>query len=635
MKWFDIKNFKKYLKERVVRIIPRFKASNDPAVSEAIWRQNALLNIPWRDYGSLLVNDSWEFTCSVHGVNLDMFPYPVSICEDELSDDDDDDESYDMKMTEEDWMKICRMDGSVNNDGNKYELGKRVIDLSYPWTDNICDEYYADLILNFISTSRKNVEIHKALPILPASSHDQQIVTEILKRQITYCKTTVMEDLKVPRISICEGFAGSGKSVLLQSMVSLIETELGTSSSLILAPTGSAALHVNGQTIHSALRLNWRDLGNMPDLRGESLFKWREKYQHVKFVLVEEYSMVGCKLIYALHKRLCQLTESTKSFGNLFVWFFGNIRQLPPVADTPWYKEDVTNSQAMVVAGALLYKEIDLVCFLSSQLRQNNMNYLKCLQNISVGLTTDIDKAILLSRFRTLAEIEEGGQFEFAVHLFSRRKDVDIYNLQKLIQENKPVLRIDSENNSRYAKACTSDQAMGLPQNLFLSIGCRVMLKRNLWVDGGLVNGSLGTVIDIVYQSSTDISPIAIIVKFDSYYGPTLPNGGVPIIRYTNSWYSRNISCSRVMFPLLLAYAVTIYKSEGLTLPKVVLHIFAKEMAAGEFYVALSRVKSPDDICIVYDGPADNCPLFHLNSAIYKEKVIAEQKMLLKASRAV
>ncbi|KAE8742250.1 hypothetical protein FOCC_FOCC012221 [Frankliniella occidentalis] len=331
---------------------------------------------------------------------------------------------------------------------------------------------------------------------------------------------------------------------------------------------------------------------------------------------------------------MCYINDSANLLNHwsLFIWFLGNILQLqlPPVGDTPWFKDELTYARDSVVAGSLLYKEIDMVFFLSSQLRQKDMHFLLCLEHISNRIVTEEDKLVLKSRIKTPSEIENLPEFVDAVHLFSKKKDVDLYNLTKLVKENRPVLRIDAENNSRHAKACSSDKALGLPQILFLSIGCRVMLKKNLWVDGGLVNGSIGTLIDIVYKSEDDESPFALIIKFDSYYGPVMDNGGIPFIRYTNSWYAKNILCSRNMFPVILAYAVTIYKSEGLTLPKVVFHALAKEMAAGEFYVALSRVKNLSYLCIAYEGAIEDCPLFHLNPTIYKEKLAAIEKLKLK-----
>ncbi|KAK3910147.1 ATP-dependent DNA helicase [Frankliniella fusca] len=597
MKWFDMKTFKKYKKEHIVRIIPRFNKCKE--ISEAVWRQNALLNIPWRRLDELLVDDNWENTCSLYAITMDMFPYSINVKETVIENDDTNVETDSEDINKEDWI-------------------------------NICDESFVEIFHNFLPNARKDSVITKGETHLPKLSPDQNNVLLLLQRQIKSLKGQSSENYPLPRISLCEGFAGTGKSILLQTMVKLVDSDLGAGSSWVLAPTGSSALHVNGQTIHSAIRLNWADFGNVPDLKGESLFKWREKHEKVKFIFIEEYSMVGCKLMYILHRRLCQLTEVDQSFGGLFLWFIGNIRQLPPVGDTPWHREDTRGAKAEVVAGSLLHKEIQTVYFLTSQLRQTNLHLLQCLENISTGKITENDKSILLSRFKTTSELDKLPQFYNAIHIFSRQKDVEIYNLHKLKMEEKPVLHIKAYNSSLYAKASSTDQAMGLQNVLFFSLGCRLMLKKNLWVDGGLVNGSLGTLVDIVYKSSEDDSPFVLIIKFDSYYGPVLNNGGVPILRCTNTWYTNNILCSRNMFPVQLAYAVTIYKSQGLTLPKVVFHVTGKEIAAGEFYVALSRVKTLQDLAIIYDGVIDECPLFNLNCLIYRERIDVEGKLRLK-----
>lgn len=87
----------------------------------------------------------------------------------------------------------------------------------------------------------------------------------ILSRQIDSILDKSPTTYKVPHVCVCEGFAGSGKSVLLQSMVQSVDSKIGSGSAWVMAPTGSSALHVNGQTIHSAVRLNWQDIGNIPD----------------------------------------------------------------------------------------------------------------------------------------------------------------------------------------------------------------------------------------------------------------------------------------------------------------------------------------------------------------------------------
>ena len=131
--------------------------------------------------------------------------------------------------------------------------------------------------------------------------------------------------------------------------------------------------------------------------------------------------------------------------------------------------------------------------------------------------------------------------------------------------------------------------------------GARVMLSANLWVEVGLVNGTLGTVEAICYEGDQRPSdlPIAVTVKFDSYSGPTLPDGTVPITPLRRTWFSTTKQCSRLQIPLKLAWAVTIHKSQGLTLDKAVIDIGKKEFSTGLTFVACSRVRQLTDLLFV------------------------------------
>ena len=108
--------------------------------------------------------------------------------------------------------------------------------------------------------------------------------------------------------------------------------------------------------------------------------------------------------------------------------------------------------------------------------------------------------------------------------------------------------------------------------------GARVMLTSNLWVDAGLVNMAMGTVQIIYYQSGgrPDL-PTIVMVRFDSYYGHTMHDGSVPIVPIRHSWMSGGATCSRLQLPLKLAWAVTIHKSQGLTLHKAVVDVIANQ----------------------------------------------------------
>ena len=138
----------------------------------------------------------------------------------------------------------------------------------------------------------------------------------------------------------------------------------------------------------------------------------------------------------------------------------------------------------------------------------------------------------------------------------------------------------------------------------------RVMLTTTLLVDVGLVNRAMGTVAAICYHTGGPPNlPIAVMVKFDSYSGPTLPNRTIPITPLHRSW------------------SVTIHKSQGLTLDKVVIDIGKKEFSAGLTLVACSRLRHLSDL--LFDPPFPSSQIARLsNSQRIKERKVEDYRLL-------
>ena len=115
------------------------------------------------------------------------------------------------------------------------------------------------------------------------------------------------------------------------------------------------------------------------------------------------------------------------------------------------------------------------------------------------------------------------------------------------------------------------------------------MLTANLWVDMGLVNGAMGTVVAICYSSSEapPHHPVAVMEQFDSYEGPMLPDGTVPTTPLRRTWSASGTSRSCPQLPLKLAWAVTILKAQGLILDIVVIDVGKKEFSTGLTFVAV------------------------------------------------
>ncbi len=196
-------------------------------------------------------------------------------------------------------------------------------------------------------------------------------------------------------------------------------------------------------------------------------------------------------------------------------------------------------------------------------------------------------------------------EFKTATRLFSRNVDVNGYNIKGLKALGKPIAPVTSVDNCAKARGADSKMTQGLYRRVHLAEGCRVMLTKNLWAKTGLVNGAQGTVREIIYPQGAmpDSMPVAAMVEFDNYSGPGFRSGDgpviVPITPITTQWVNGKTSCTRTQLPLRLSYALTVHKSQGLALDKVVADVGDREMAAGLTFVAFSRVRKFTDLAIV------------------------------------
>lgn len=170
------------------------------------------------------------------------------------------------------------------------------------------------------------------------------------------------------------------------------------------------------------------------------------------------------------------------------------------------------------------------------------------------------------------------------------------------MKDNKlPVALIKSVDTPELGLRGGDDANTGLQRDFLCSIGTRVMLRANLWVEGGLVNGAIGTAREIVYLPNTTAPelPAYILVEFDNFKGPYIIDNCFPILPIVRSNTNSNTKFSRKQYPLSVSYATTVHKSQGLTLSKIAVDLGPKEICLGISYVALSRVRKLEDLLIL------------------------------------
>ena len=392
-----------------------------------------------------------------------------------------------------------------------------------------------------------------------------------------------------PLHMIVSGTAGTGKSFLIGCLRALL-----TNKVRVVAPTGVAAFNIHGCTLHSLLSLPTR--GEFKDLEGERLHSLQQTFAEVRYIIIDEMSMVGRKLFGQVDKRLRQAFphRADEVLGGCSCILFGDFGQLPPVMDLPLYSADARS--ALSDLGRTAYQCFDKAVVLTQVMRQagedpQQVRFRDILMPLRDGhLTTDDWKHLMT---RSAACVTDFGSFNNALHLYPTVESVAEHNLTKLKHCTHPVAQIKAIHNGPRADRASSDDASGLEAVIHIAKGARVMLISNLWIEAGLVNGAMGTVEAICYQSGGPPAlPTAVMVRFDAYTGPTLSDGTVPIVPVCRSCMSGSSACSRLQLPLKLAWAITIHKAQGLTLDKVVLDIGPKEFCAGLTFVALSRVRN-------------------------------------------
>lgn len=361
------------------------------------------------------------------------------------------------------------------------------------------------------------------------------------------------------------GSAGTGKTYLINQYVKYLKVREVPVA--VTASTGIAATHIGGQTIHS-----WSGIGIKEMVGKEDFDRIRKNKQTVsrlvetKVLIIDEISMLSGKVLTGINDILKHFRKSEKAFGGVQIILSGDFFQLPPVS-----RYQVSNREKFAFMAPIWVQSEFKICYLTVQFRQTETFLTKFLSEIRAQ---DIaEESVKMVQDKLKENPEENG-----VKLFTHNADVDAMNASKLAASlnSKEVFVAVTKGKGKIVEGLM--QSVLASPSLELKVGAKVMFVRNN-PERGYFNGTMGE-----------------IMEFDGEEGYPLvkTQQGRWVLAKPEEWTitdeKDNILASYKQVPLRLAWAITVHKSQGMTLEKAEIDL-SKTFEPGQGYVALSRLR--------------------------------------------
>lgn len=358
------------------------------------------------------------------------------------------------------------------------------------------------------------------------------------------------------------GEPGSGKTHTINAFVDWLR-DSGIEPS-VTAATGIAATHVSGMTLHS-----WSGIGISESLSRADVDRIATKehiakrLQKAKVLIIEEISMLSAATFEMADAVCREVRRVDAPFGGLTVVLVGDFFQLPPVS---------RNRDVVFAYASPVWKELNpLTCYLTEQYRQDDSSFLDILSAIRSGEVEELHYEELMRRHSDASELPAD-----APKLFSHNADVDRINAAELEKISGAVKKFRMSEKGKDTLVEGLKRGCLSPEVLELKQGAAVMFTKNS-PQGKFVNGTLGVV------TGFDASGYPIVLTKDGRTVSTEPM----------EWQLEEqgkVKASISQLPLRLAYAMTVHKSQGMSMDAAIMDL-SKAFEYGQGYVALSRVR--------------------------------------------
>ena len=397
------------------------------------------------------------------------------------------------------------------------------------------------------------------------------------------------------------GKAGTGKTTLLHKIINTCYK-----NTVVVAPTGIAALNAGGVTIHSMFQLPFASflptLSNPPIvnefLRFENRFSLRKHFQmhknkqqvirNMELLIVDEVSMLRADVLDAMDYMLQFIRKDKRPFGGVQVLFIGDLLQLPPVVKQEewevlkhYYKGMYFFQSEVITQNPLLYVELETIY------RQTDKLFISILNHLRENQLTSED----------IKQLERYVQPDFPkkhlkdyITLTTHNAKADAMNQREMSKLSSPLFSYEADIVDDFP-----EYLYPIEKVIQLKEGARVMfIKNDISGEHLFFNGKMGTVVSL--------SEGEITVKLDGGRVINVERYEWENVRYKLNETTKDIEEERLgsftQYPLRLAWAITIHKSQGLTFEKAILDL-ASVFASGQAYVAFSRLRSLDGLILL------------------------------------
>ena len=423
------------------------------------------------------------------------------------------------------------------------------------------------------------------------------------------------------------GCAGTGKSRVIKALNDFFLARNQSRRFRLASYMGVAAKNISGMTLHAALNLGCRNRSKKTQLKGarDRIAMW----DGVDYLFIDEVSMIGCRFLCQISEALTEAKGNTNPFGNINIIFAGDFAQLGPVGDSRLFSHVDTNNIARsnsthgqkIMFGKLLWLSITTVVILTEIMRQSgpeNVPFIQSLDRLRTGNCTDSDYDLLNTRvLQNAHENLHSPEWKRAPIIVSDNATKDALNTKlaaKFAADTGQQLQWYYSTDKRAGKTLTDPQLKETLQQLHsgqtnyrlgkipLVKGMPVLINQNFDVEGGIVNGSTGTVESVRYTIDENgdhhlTSCTVLVPDCTNDALPHLEPHHIPILEDTvdmtfiHPFSKKKCTIHRSQVPILPAFAMTVHKAQGQSLSNVIIDI---ESCSGTElpYVMVSRATS-------------------------------------------